>query len=77
MARMLTVGKSIVFGCVEPKPIAGFPAGRAKIKIRNTSAVRAYIKTATGIRQFAVHDNGTHWEPAFEIGRNKAQTEAE
>jgi hypothetical protein len=70
MAKMMTVGVPVVISCAEPKPLNGFPAGRVRFKMRPMRAVVAYVKTETSIRAFTVHDNGTEWVPAFEIGRN-------
>jgi hypothetical protein len=71
MATMLSTGVSIVFGVVEPKPLKDFPEGRTRIKIRSRAVVVVYARTQTGIRAFAVHDNGAEWVPAFEFARNE------
>ena len=70
---MITVGirKNAVYGVMPTKPLANFPAGRIRLRLRNTDFARVFVKTATGIRQFIVRDAGDTWEPLFEQGRNE------
>lgn len=68
-------GFKIVFGVREPKPIIGAPAGRQRLRMRNTSTARLFVKSETGIRSFALIDMGHHWycDPKLEQGRNVRQ----
>ena len=62
----------VVFGVQEPKPVEGLPAGKVRIRMRNTSPARAYVRTENGIRHFILVDQGDHWyaDPRLEQGRN-------
>lgn len=65
------IGKSIVFGVPESKPLSGFPTGKVRLKLRNDDFAKAYVRTASGIRVFHLEDSGEHWIPALEQGRNE------
>lgn len=67
----IRIGPPVIFGAGEPKPLKGFPPGRAKIRIRNDDFVRVYIKSDDGIREFTVFEEDGHWVPAFEGGSNQ------
>ena len=60
-----------VWGVQKPKPLANFPKGKIRLRVRNTDFARAFVKTETGIRQFIVKDTGETWEPMLEQGRNE------
>jgi len=60
-----------IFGVQNPKPLAGFPQGRIRLRIRNTDFARAFVRTPSGIRHFIVKDTGEKWEPMLEQGRNE------
>lgn len=62
-----------VFGIRERKPLKGFPEGRVKIRLRNTDFARAFVKTASGIRQFIVAEVDGFWTPKFEQGSNERE----
>ena len=72
--KRLHYGPNVPFGCVEPKPLKGFPVGRTRVRIRNTGFASVYVKTEYGIRHFTPVDKGGHWEPLFEVGRNDTAT---
>jgi hypothetical protein len=59
-----------IWGVVEPKPLAGWPPGRVRLRIRNDGFVTAVVRTATSARRFYVMDTGTRWAPSWEIGAN-------
>jgi hypothetical protein len=66
-----TYGEPILFGIPETqKPLLGFPEGRIRLRFREKTAVKAFIRNASGIRVFLIQDNGDHWAPSFEWGRN-------
>lgn len=62
--------KGMVYGVCEPKPLKGFPEGKARIRMRNTDFVMVYVRTFDGIRQFVVRDDGENWIPGYEQGAN-------
>ena len=63
----------MMIGVYEPKPARGFPEGRVKWIMRPSDYVRAAVRTADGLRIFAVRDAGDAWEPipGCEIGANR------
>ena len=66
----IKIGKLLVFGITEIKPLSGFPEGRVKIKMRHNNAATAHIKTDNGIRQFFVVEEDGKWTPGPELGAN-------
>lgn len=60
----------IVYGMAKPLPLRGFPKGRVKISLRNTSFARAYVKGAGSFQAFYIKKKEGCWVPWFEIGRN-------
>lgn len=54
-------GIKIVWGVREPMPIHNAPAGRQRLRMRNKSPVKLFIKTEDGIRCFALEDRGDIW----------------
>jgi len=66
----IKIGKLLVFGITEIKPLSGFPEGRIKIKVRHNEFVRIYVKTNNGIRLFCVKEENGKWLPDAEVGRN-------
>lgn len=66
-----TVGTlNVVHGICEPKPARYFPAGRLRWKMEESSFVRAFIRTTSGLRVFYVQENDGFWEPWSEIARS-------
>ena len=59
-------------GVREPLPLAGFPEGRVRLRLRNNSFAMAYVKTKDGIRCFVIGEMDGMWVPVteFEQGRN-------
>lgn len=72
MATMAKVGatKVVVGVPMDIKPIIGAPDGQQRIRLRNTSVGKVFIKTADGIRCFILADCGSHWAPIWEQARN-------
>lgn len=70
---MIGHGIKIVLGVQTPKPIFGAPAGRQRLRMRNTSAAILFVKSATGIRKFVLEDCGDRWfcNPRLEQGSNQ------
>ena len=66
----MTIGEKHVFGVTEPLPPKGFPSGRLRWRIRNEDYTLARVKSADGIREFYVKEEGGHWIPSYEKGRN-------
>jgi hypothetical protein len=62
---------NVPFGTGEPKPLKGFPEGKARLRIRSDDFVRVRIKTTNGIREFYPQEVNGFWVPFFEIGRNE------
>ena len=73
--RPIELGRRIVFGVRPPLPIINAPPGRQRLKMRNKSAARLYVKTDSSIREFVLEDRGDHWfvDPKLEQGSNHKQ----
>jgi hypothetical protein len=62
-------GRQIEWGVKAPLPLCGFPAGRARIRMRSNRFVTVCIRPpAGGIRRFTVEARHGGWWPAFETG---------
>jgi hypothetical protein len=61
-----------IFGIHEPKPLRGFPPGKARISMRDDCLARVWIRTSDGIREFVPKDAGDFLEIDFETGRNQS-----
>ena len=63
--------QEVLFGITPVLPLALFPSGKVRIKMRNNQFVRVFVKQPTGgIREFAVKRCGDYWVPSFEVGAN-------
>jgi hypothetical protein len=62
--------EGFVFGMRPARPLRGFPAGRVRIRQRNTDYARAFVKTGDGIRAFIIAEQGGYWVPYAEVGAN-------
>jgi hypothetical protein len=71
MAVTITRGIKFVVGIQKPLPLRGWPEGKIRLRARRTDRLRAYVKTAGGIREFSVKEVEGFWEPAVEIGWNR------
>lgn len=69
--RQALVGIRVVWGVRGPKPIIGAPAGKQRLRMRGREPAKLFIKTSDGIRCFHIKDEGDHWSPFSEIGRNR------
>lgn len=58
------------FGVRPELPLRGFPAGRVRIRQRNTAYPEAFVKTDTGIRRYWIAESDGHWVPFCEHGSN-------
>jgi len=63
----------VAFGAEKRLPLAGFPAGKARVMSRAGEFVRVAIKTKTGIRLYAVEERAGYWRPAFYLGENRRE----
>jgi hypothetical protein len=63
-------GINVVYGIREPKLIVGAPEGRQRLRMRNNSPAKLFVRTADGIRQFVLQDLGDRWFCYCEQGRN-------
>lgn len=66
-------GVKVVWGIPkEFKPIVNAPLGKQRLRFRNTSAGRLFVKTPRGIRHFVLVDDGPVWrvDYSLEQGRN-------
>ncbi len=72
MAVIAQCGVKAIFGMREPMPIVGAPEGRQRLRMRNNSAAKLFVKTTDGIRSWVLEDKGDHWfvNPRLEQGRN-------
>lgn len=62
---------NLPFGACEILPLADFPKGRARIRIRYDDFVRVYIKTESGIEAFYAQEMNGVWIPFQKISENK------
>ena len=70
-AMSVSIGLNIVYGVHKPKPLVNFPAGKVRIRQRNTDFVRVYVKPPTGgVRSFCVVDEYGAWCRGPEQGSN-------
>lgn len=67
----VTFGPQVVFGAHLEKPLAGFPPGKIRLRMRSTEFLQAFVRNADGIQHFYVGDDGNHWVPRFKIGENR------
>jgi hypothetical protein len=70
MSALATYGAKVPYGAGIQLPIAAFPKGRAKIRMRNNDFVKVFIKTENGIRAFYPEEMNGVWIPKYEIGSN-------
>lgn len=64
-------GTPVPFGVTEPKPLKGFPEGKARIRIRHDEFVKIRILNKKGIREFHPKDQDGFWVPLCECGSNQ------
>lgn len=72
----ITIGDPIDFGATEPKPLRGFPEGRARVRLRSNEYPIVWVRTSAGIREFIPKAIDGYWEPALELARNDDATRA-
>ena len=73
---MKQIGVTFARGVQDPKPLRGFPQGRARIRQRNDYFVSVFVRTAEGgIRKFLVREIDGAWEPYYEQGSNSGWRE--
>ena len=67
-----TFGTAHILGVCEPKPLAGFPDGRLKLRMRNKDFAKVFVRTTSSTRHFLVKESKdkTYWIPGVELGRN-------
>jgi len=63
--------KNLVFGIRPMLPLKGWPEGRVRVRLRATDFAWGYVKTPSGIRQFAIEVREGCWWPAYEQGSNR------
>jgi len=66
------IGDCPPFGLAQILPLAAFPAGKKRIRIRPDEFTKVFVKTETGIRGFYPKEMNGVWVPGFEFGENKA-----
>lgn len=73
MAVTISIGKKVILGVRDPKPIFGAPEGKQRLRMRNDRAANLFVRTANGIRHFILEDCGDRWfcNPKLEQGRNE------
>jgi len=68
---------SVLFGVPEKiKPLKTNIPGRIRFRFRNNGFGWVFIKTTTGIRQFAIGIKDDHWFPIHEQARNERREES-
>ena len=66
----VVIGTNVPFGSGIKRPLAAFPKGKARIRIRNNDFVKVFIKTGNGIRGFYPEEKNGVWIPKIEFGSN-------
>lgn len=51
----------------EIKPIFDAPFGKQRLRLRNRSAARLFVKTPEGIRHFILVDDGDVWRVDYSL----------
>lgn len=65
-------GENVPFGITQILPLAGFPSGKARIRMRNYEFVKVFIKTEDElIGYYPKYSHGV-WIPGYVIGKNKS-----
>tara|TARA_R110000751_G_scaffold138798_5_gene242515 strand:+ start:2322 stop:2834 length:513 start_codon:yes stop_codon:yes gene_type:complete len=60
-----------LFGMHEPRPLAGWPAGKVRISMRAPKYAAGYVRPpGGGIREFRIYEAGGYWRPCYEQGAN-------
>jgi hypothetical protein len=70
---MIAHGRPLVFGIQKPKPLMGFPSGKTRIRMRNTSYAKVCVRTSEGIRMFIPEERDNQWWPGIEVGHNTTE----
>jgi len=71
MAPSRQYGPKLVFGVPDRlQPIIPRLPGKMRIRLRNKDFAKVFFKTNEGIRCFCLEENGNHWTPIYEQGRN-------
>jgi len=73
-AAVFTVGSpALIFGVQTPLPLSGFPAGKTRLRMRNSEYAVVYVRPPSGgIRKFLVYEQGGKWRCClqYEQGAN-------
>jgi len=65
-------GINVLFGVRQILPLRGFPAGKTRIRMRNTEFVQVFVRPPEGgCRRFYAHERDGAWWPAIESGANR------
>jgi hypothetical protein len=67
----ITIGFRGVVGVKPIKPLKPLPQGKIRIRMRSDEFATAYVRDASGIKQFALQDNGETWSLAFPMAENR------
>lgn len=67
---MIQLGRKIVFGVCELKPLRGFPEGKKRIRMRTNKVVKVFVRSGGVTSQFAVEQCDGYWQPACKLGQN-------
>ena len=73
MSPQLQTPGNYVFGVKDRLPMKGWPAGRARIRMRGGAFVQCFVKTETGIRKFWILEKDGCWIPGPACGENQRQ----
>jgi len=73
MSVKLIGDTSIIWGVRPTLPLKGFPEGKIKLRLRNNSFAKAFVKTKQGIRSFYVAEKDGFWIPKYEQGSNNME----
>ena len=66
-----TIKSTPVFGVTKQLPLAGWPPGRVRLRLRNDNYAQAFVRLpGSGIRRFYVSEREGKWWPDLEFGAN-------
>lgn len=68
---MTTFGTTVVLHNEPTRPLRGFPPGKVRIQRRPNDALRIFVKTECGIRQYLATEKDGYWEPLFVVSENE------
>jgi hypothetical protein len=67
---MIQKGTTLVYGIVPIKPLAGFPKGRFRVRMRSSDAVKVYVHNEKECIGYYVSEEYGCWVPRIKFAVN-------